>query len=403
MSELPTSPARQHIYLSSNSWEGLWIIQQPIAQEVARTEHLLYVERFVSLFTILRYPSLWRRLFRWMGGARNISTTLRVLAPLPLFHLGHRFPWLFRLEFSIQRRWIEWWVRPRTNAARILWMDNPLYESAVGEMGEALSVYHVADEISEFPTSHRAITEALEQRMLRKVDLVFAAAEELSKDKRQWQPQTYTVWNAIDTTTFAHAKPGDPPRLAAIPSPRVIFVGVIDAWVDLELLRLAATRLPHIHFVLVGPAKVSTARLEDLPNVHLVGRVARGEVPGLLRSCSASLVPFHKTKLTARIVPLKIFEALAAGIMPVCTDFSIDLAALQTAKHARVGRTADEFIRAVDEAVRADTPVQRQALQQYGLQQTWQTRWNEMSQVIHERLNEKRAANTAARQTTGGV
>ena len=78
---------RSHIYLSSNWWDALWIIQQPIANEIAKEEPVLYVEGFVSWFTVLRYPSRWKRLFAWLRGARRVSPTLRLLAPLPLTRL----------------------------------------------------------------------------------------------------------------------------------------------------------------------------------------------------------------------------------------------------------------------------------------------------------------------------
>ena len=374
-----------HIYLSSNVWDGLWIIQQPVAREISRTASVLYVERFVSVFTVLRYPSLWRRLFSWLKGPRQISPTLRLLAPLPLFHLGHRFPRLFRLEFVLQRWWIERCATRR--GRRILWMDNPLYQCAVGEFDEDLSVYHVADEISAFPTSDPLITDRLERAMLAKVDVVFAAAEQLSEDKRRWQPHTHTIWNAIDASAFG--ADGSGPKVAnveAIPTPRVAFVGVVDEWVDLELLYLAATRLPQIHFAVVGPVKVSIERLRSLPNVHFLGRLDRSDIPGALRRCSASLVPFRKTKLTARIVPLKVFEALAAGILPVCTDFSMDLATLERDGHARVGRTSEEFVAAIQAAVAADSPAQRTRLADYGRRQTWEARWQQMAKVLEERL-----------------
>ena len=177
---------RLHIYLSSNFWDGLWIVQQPTCNEIRRDESVLYVERFVSIFTILRYPELWRRLFTWLRGARRIERNLWVLAPLPLFHLGHRAPRLFDLEFAVQGRWIRWWAARVPGSARVLWIDNPLYSCAVGTMGEAASVYHVADEVSAFPTSHVKTIKRLEQGVLRKVDVVFAAAEQLAMDKRQW-------------------------------------------------------------------------------------------------------------------------------------------------------------------------------------------------------------------------
>ncbi len=378
---------RDHIYLSSNFWDSLWIIQQPIANEISRTEDVLYVERFVSLFTVLRYPSLWPRLFSWLKGARRVSPGLRVLAPLPLVHLGHRFPSVFRAEFAVQRWWIEHWCRSDANRPRILWLDNPLYECAVGRLGEVISVYHVGDEASAFPTSHERVMERLERRMLAKADVVFSAAEQLSSDKRRWHNHTHTIWNAIDITLFANDQTEvDKLRVEAIPTPRVAFVGVIDKWVDIELFCLAATRLPQIHFVVVGPAKVSIAALRSLPNVHFLGLLDRRLVPGVLRRCSASLVPFHKTKLTARIVPLKIFEALAAGIMPVCTDFSLDLATLEHEGHARVGHSPDEFVKAIQEAVVADSPALRNRLATYGNRQTWHARWQQMSKVLEELL-----------------
>jgi len=384
---------RCHIYLSCNFWDGLWVIQQPIAHEIAREEPVLYVERFVSLFTVLRYPRLWRRLFTWIRGARRISANLRILSPLPLLHLGHRVPWVFRLEFALQRIWILWWARSDQAEARILWVDNPLYECAVGQMGERMAIYHVADEITAFPTSHSRVSEALERTLLATVDLVFAAAQRLADDKRQWNAQTHTVWNAIDTEAFeqepAAKELGDVER---IPTPRVAFVGVLDQWVDLELLLLAATQLAHVHFVIVGPSNVDDRQLRALPNVHFVGRRSRFVVPGILRKCSASLIPFRKTKLTERIVPLKIFEALAAGILPVCTDFSADLATLEQKGYALVGRSPGAFIAHLQHAVAMDTQATRARLASYGCQQTWQARWIQMRAIVDECLAALRGA-----------
>ena len=379
--------SQRHLYLSSNFWDGLWIIQQPIASEIAREEPVLYVERFVSLFTVLRYPRLWRRLFVWLRGPRRVSPRLRVLAPLPMFHLGHRVAWLFRLEFHLQKWWIRLWARSDRAEERILWLDNPLYECAIGQMGETLAVYHVADEITAFPTSHPEKSEAMERKALGKVGVVFAAAEQLADDKRRWQPHTYTVWNAIDARSFEEEPPASAVEdVERITRPRVAFVGVIDSWVDVDLLELVARRLSGVHFLFVGPSNVDDSALRALANTHWLGRRARAVVPAILRRCSASLVPFRKSRLTARIVPLKVFEALAAGILPVCTDFSMDLDALERDGYALVGRTPQAFVRAVERAVSGDTPELRERLARYGRQQTWQARWSQMRATITDRL-----------------
>ena len=53
-------PAREHIYLSSVLWDGLWIIQQPICNEIQKQEPVLFVERVASLFTVLPpLPVTW--------------------------------------------------------------------------------------------------------------------------------------------------------------------------------------------------------------------------------------------------------------------------------------------------------------------------------------------------------
>jgi len=378
---------RLHIYLSSNFWDSLWIIQQPICNEIRRDDLVLYVERFVSVFTILRYPALWRRLFAWLSGMRRLDGQLWVLAPLPLFHLGHRAPWLFRLEFRIQQLWIRWWVARLPDAIRILWMDNPLHACAVGAMGEAARVYHVADEVSAFPASHTKTMQVLERAALEKVDIVFAAAEQLAADKRRWQPRTYTIWNAIDTRAF-ESEPSleEFQEIEGLPKPRVAFVGVLDRWVDLGLLELVATRLPQVHVLLIGPSRLDDRALRALSNVHFLGRRDRFQIPSILRRCSASLVPFKKSKLTERIVPLKVFEALAAGIMPVCTDFSTDLDSLERDHFAAVARSPDAFVAAVQRVVAEDSTASRERLSRFGLRQTWRERWLQMNTVISEYL-----------------
>lgn len=378
-----TEPPREHLYLSSLLWNGFWIIQQPVCNEIQKEEPVLFVEQPVSVFTVLRYPRLWRRLGAWLRGARRVSPNLRVLAPLPLFHLGHRFPRLFRLEFALQRRWILLWAGRPPAAGRVLWIDHPIFEGAIGRMGESLSVYHVGDEPGEFATSHRPTIAGLEERALGKASVVFAAAEELARARRPKNPNTFAIANAIDVSVF-----GTEPRaqevadVAGIPAPRVGFIGVLDTWVDLGLLEATARALPQVRFVIVGPSRVDDRALRALPNVHFLGPRERRLVPGILRLLSASLVPFVSNALTARIVPAKLFEALAAGIVPVCTAFSPNLDEFERQRLVLVARSAPEYVELVRRAIAADTPARRAELARFGMRQTWRDRWTEMSRIL---------------------
>jgi len=390
---------RHHVYLASNLWSGLWITQQPICWEIQKTEKIVFVERFVSIFTVLRYPRFWRQLFAWAQGARRISERLTVVSPLPLFHLGHRFPWLFQVEFWIQRLWIRWAVR-RTKGDRILWVDNPMLSCAAGAMGERLFIYHVADEFSEFSTSHPAVARRLEKRMLARADLVFAAAERLADEKRKENPATYAVLNAIDARLFSDDSGVRDPVVAGIPSPRVVFIGVVDHWVDTALIRHVAKSLPEASVLVVGPGSEKNADLQGVANLHAIGPIPRAQVPSILKSASVSLVPFKRNALTERILPLKIFEALAAGVMPVCTPFSPELGGLAKAGFLRIGNSYDEFTSVVREVIAGDTPSSRERLRMFGLDQTWEARWYQMKALINTALERPMREGTNSRRET---
>jgi glycosyltransferase involved in cell wall biosynthesis len=255
-----------------------------------------------------------------------------------------------------------------------------------------LSVYHVGDEFSAFATSHTPTAQALERGALAKAQLVFAAAEQLAESKRQWQPWTFTIWNGIDPQLFDDSNSrGRLSDIEHIPRPRVAFVGVLDDWVDLELLVETATEMRDIQFLIVGPSRIPDSGLRGLNNVHLLGRRERYVIPELLRLCSASLVPFRRTTLTQRLVPLKVFEALAAGIRPVCTNFSIDLEALARANVLTVAASSEAFIAGVREAVADDLPETRSRLALYGRRQTWSARWQQMDAIIRHRLTDHHA------------
>lgn len=377
--------------MASNTWDWYWIVQQPTCNQIQREDPVLYVERFVSVFTILRYPELWRRLFTWLRGPRAVTPRLHLLAPLPLFHLGHRFPLLFRVEFALQRCWIRWWARRLPGTIRILWVDNPLYECAVGRMGEDVSIYHVADEIGAFASSHARTVARLERRLLKKTDLVFAAAERLAEAKGRDHPRAYAVLSGIDPDVFAAPEPREQvAEIEAMPAPRVAYIGAFESWVDLELLVATAARLAHITFVCAGPVEIDVSRLRHLPNVHVLGSRPRESIPAILRRCSASLVPFRKNPLTERILPVKVFEALAAGIMPIATAFSMEVDALAAKGYGRVGRTVEEFIALVERAPREDTAAQRERLSAFGRLQTWPQRWRQMDGLIETFLSQRR-------------
>lgn len=87
-------------------------------------------------------------------------------------------------------------------------------------------------------------------------------------------------------------------------------------------------------------------------------------------------------------MPVKIYEALAAGIQPIATHFSTEVDALSAHGWVTVAASREAFIEAIRAAIRADTAENRTRLSTFGLSQSWTTRWQEMRSIM-ERVVEQ--------------
>src|SRR5205823_1099693 len=73
-------------------------------------------------------------------------------------------------------------------------------------------------------------------------------------------------------------------------------------------------------FVVIGKATVSTAPLEGLRNVRLLGQKPYEALPAYCRAFDVGLIPFRLDELTMKANPLKLREYLAAGLPVVSSD-----------------------------------------------------------------------------------
>ncbi len=176
---------------------------------------------------------------------------------------------------------------------------------------------------------------AAEQAQVEAADLVLATSTQLAQQLTAASPgaatRTHVLPNAMDADLFLSTEVvPEPIDLAAIPHPRVAYLGNLDPLrIDFAGLEVLAKARPDISFVFIGPWNAGESvrhTFEALPNVYLLGRKRQHECPAYLQHCDAGIIPFVCSPLTAAIYPLKINEYLGLGLPVLSTRFSADIA-----------------------------------------------------------------------------
>ena len=177
-----------------------------------------------------------------------------------------------------------------------------------------------------------------------------AAVSQVILDRLEPTGPTAVVPNGIEPEEWAGPPPPQPAWFAAVPGPRLVYVGTLDSRLDVDGVLALARARPDLHQVLVGAVgdAAHVAPLTGVPNVHVHRHVGRGEVVAVLRSADACLIPHQRTALTEAMSPLKLYEYLAAG-RPV---LAVDLLPVRgLGPRVLLTERAADFVEVVDAAL----------------------------------------------------
>jgi UDP-galactopyranose mutase len=110
--------------------------------------------------------------------------------------------------------------------------------------------------------------------------------------ERRWSsrhPRVVRIPNGVDLTVFAApgAVPAIPADIAALPRPRLGYIGTVGRWVDVPLLQYVARRRPGCSIAVVGPVEPRVARPSGPPNLVLLGERPYASLPAYLAGMDA--------------------------------------------------------------------------------------------------------------------
>ena len=219
----------------------------------------------------------------------------------------------------------------------VSWISDPFQEEYLGLVDEKTSIYdcfdyYFANAGNSFFRSINQVT-LLENRILRKADIVFTVSRELYEKKSKFNKKTYLLPNAVDTDLFG--KTSDPSTpipsiLSNMSHPIIRMIGNLNERIDFDLIRYIADAHPEWSIVIVGdwrganPRFINSVRIKRLKkylNIHWMGHQPLAIIPNYLKIFDVCLIPYvADDPFNISCSPLKLYEYLATGKPIVSTN-----------------------------------------------------------------------------------
>jgi glycosyltransferase involved in cell wall biosynthesis len=316
-------------------------------------------------------------------GPRHVAERITVVTPLVAPLPGSRV--VAALNKRLLVRQIKRVLRGMPQRPVQVWSFAPDVDFLCGAFEEEFFVYYCVDEFSEFAGYDREAILAAEARLAARADLVIVTSQALCEAKQRLNPRVALVTHGVDYEHFARAQGTDvaiPEEVAELPRPMLGFWGLIEGWVDVDLIAAIAHVMPHWSIVLIGRFAADVSALEELANVHMLGQRPYEQLPAFAKGFDVGIIPFRVNDLTRAVNPIKLREYLSAGLPVVSTPMS---EVERYVPHVSVATDAAGFVAACERMIAENSPgkiLERQAAMQ---RETWQAKVNEVCRMIMPR------------------
>jgi glycosyltransferase involved in cell wall biosynthesis len=381
------------ICVSATAWSENWLSNHQYMSRLAERNRVLYVEKPVSLATVVRRSegqsgvTQQRRIFR--GKLESFHDSLFVATPPAALPLRYERPCI-DINQWILRRWLIGVCKKLGFERPILWVYSPDAVLLFGAFGESFRVYSVTDDHASYrgTRNREESIRQWEHRLISKSDIVFATAKNLAEMKRQYNSETFFTPHGVDAGHFASAlSPSRPTadELAGLRRPVIGFIGLLNCRIDIALVSEVARRRPDWNLVFIGPMEpeFEPNAFADLSNVRLLGSRDKEALPSYLKGLSVGMIPYLVDKHTHYLHPLKALEYLASGL-PVVSTHLPALSAYQP--HVRFAANADAFVDAVEQQMLHDSPGKWAERSAFAQDFTWERQLERMSDLIEQRM-----------------
>ena len=376
------------VYVSNDWFTENKTSSHQIAERLAKRDNrILYVEA-----AGLRRPraskrdfkKIFKKLLLGLRSPRNVANNVHVYSPVVIPFHKIKFFRKFNQKLST------WSVKRACKKIGlkhpILWIVLPHFYYLAGKLKEKGIVYYCVDEYSTLPNVDATAIKIFEVELLKKANVVFAVSTVLVKNKKALNRNTFYSPHGVDINHFKKALDVStliPEDIARISKPIIGFFGLIEHWIDLDLIKYIAHEKPEWSLVFIGKSARDLSLLDQYKNIHLLGWKEYKNLPGYLKAFDAAIIPFKVNELIVNSNPLKMKEYMAGG-KPVVTVSIPAVKGYESLLY--VAENQKGFVEGINRALKDDSPdriFQRVAAME---SESWEARIEWIGQVIVEHI-----------------
>jgi len=283
----------------------------------------------------------------WVKNGVQINNNLKVYTPFTILPLSKKVPF-GNTDFTLNNTCsftipslFKYLKKEKFLEPDILMVTPTSFMLLLEKLNSKVKVLRITDDVLTFQDIPEKI-KSLFERALEKADFVFVSSLILTeKIKQKKKKNVFYLSNGVDFTFFQNADKNVPKEYENIKTKKVIYIGAIDYWFDVNLVRYLAESLKDINFFLIGSPKIDLFSLKGLSNIHILGIKSHEEIPKYLWNADVGIIPFKREPVIETVSPIKLYEYMACGLSTISTEWD-ELKVIKSP--ALLARSKEEFL-----------------------------------------------------------
>jgi teichuronic acid biosynthesis glycosyltransferase TuaH len=317
------------VLFSFQPWEsGIGFNFKEMAFELAKYNRVLFVNRAPDRNSLLRQKNESNQLKKkteltqieenlWLYNPDIVMESINWISIDPLYDILNKIN-NRRLASAIKKI-----IKKLGFKDFIFINDNDFYRGLYQK--EYLECSHYIFYIRDFLTIQpyfRKHGTRLEEKIIKKADLVVANSAYLANYASQWNEMTFDIEQGCDLKNYLSTNYPMPDDIATINRPIIGYCGAVTSMrLDISVIEHIALSFPDYSIVFVGPVDKTfeKSKLNNLKNIYFTGLKKLEEIPAYISHFNICMNPQMINPLTVGNYPRKIDEYLVMGKPVVAT------------------------------------------------------------------------------------